>query len=119
MVAGEGHAGGWIRGGYGIISYPGRQLELRETEPLPGGGERTEEHWRRWERGGGEALGKEMGKMKQGRSGLRGMMKRRGTLQGQSRAEQKDTEWTEWTTWLSRRRSYITSHSSLILPAQA
>lgn len=36
-----------------MISYPGRQLELGETEPQ----EEVSEHWRWWEREGGRGDG--------------------------------------------------------------
>jgi hypothetical protein len=59
VVAGEGHAGGWNHVGCGIISYRGRQLELRETEPQEevrelkstgrGGREKRGGHWvKKW-----------------------------------------------------------------------
>lgn len=86
MVAGEGHPGGWILVGYGIISYPGRQLEpqeeVRELKSIRRGGKETE----------GGALGEEMERMKQGRSAGRDEEEKRGEEEPyRDRAEQKDT----------------------------
>lgn len=49
-MAGEGHAGGRIHVGYRMISYPGRQLELGETEPQEEVSELEVVGKRRWAR---------------------------------------------------------------------
>lgn len=60
-MAGEGNAGGRIHAEYEIISYPGRQLELGETEPQ----EAVSEHWRQWKEKG-EGTGRGDGELEAG-----------------------------------------------------